>query len=64
LKGPKRLVIYQDSRHAIGGVPSANLGPNAPAHMADWMDASLAGKTFPSERWYVQSSGQVVKTPL
>ncbi len=64
LKGPRRLVVYQDSRHAIGGVPSANLGPSAPAHMADWMAASLAGKTFPNERWYVQASGQVVKTPI
>ena len=64
LKGPKRLVIYQDSRHAIGGVPSTNLGPLAPAHIADWMAASLAGKTFPNERWFVQASGQVAKTPL
>lgn len=64
LKGPKRLVVYQDCRHAIGGVPSASLGPFAPEHMADWMAASLAGRTFPSERWFVQASGQVVKTPL
>ena len=64
LKGPKRLLIYQDSRHAIGGVPSANLGPSAPGHMADWMAASLGGRTFPNERWFVQASGQIVKTPL
>ena len=64
LQGPKRLVIYQDSRHAIGGVPSANLGPSVPEHMADWIVATLAGKTFPNERWFVQASGQVMKTPL
>ena len=64
LQGPRRLVIYQDSRHAIGGVPSANLGPSPLAHIADWMAASLAGKTFPNERWFVQASGQVMKTPL
>jgi dienelactone hydrolase len=64
LGGPKRLVIYQDSRHAIGGVPSANLGPFAPEHMADWMAQSLEGKTFANERWFVQASGQVAITPL
>ena len=64
LKGPKRLLVYQDCRHAIGGVPSANLGPSAPGHMADWIAASLAGKTFPSERWFVQANGQVSKTSL
>ena len=64
LKGPKRLLIYQDCRHAIGGVPSTNLGPSAPGHMADWIAASLAGKTYPSERWFVQANGQVAKTPL
>jgi len=64
LKGPKRWVVYQDSRHSVGGVPSTNLGPFPPAHVADWMAASLAGKTFPSEKWFVTAGGQVVKTPL
>ena len=30
--------------------------------VADWMQATLAGKSFPSERWFVKSSGEVVKT--
>lgn len=30
LQGPKRLVVYQDSRHSVGGVPAASLGPNPP----------------------------------
>ena len=30
----------------------------------DWMAATLNGKTFPNERWYVQSNGVVVKTPF
>jgi dienelactone hydrolase len=64
LKGPKRWVVYQDSRHSVGGVPSANLGPFPPTHVADWMAASLAGKTWPSEKWFVTASGQIVKTPL
>ncbi|HLI22537.1 MAG TPA: CocE/NonD family hydrolase [Stellaceae bacterium] len=62
LKAPKRLVVYQDARHGISGVPSAALGPNPPTLIADWMMARLAGKPFPSERWYVTATGQVNKT--
>ncbi len=64
LQGPKRLVIYQGSRHSVGNVPAANLGPFPPILMADWMAATLDGATFPSERWYVEAGGRVVKTPL
>jgi fermentation-respiration switch protein FrsA (DUF1100 family) len=64
LPGPKRLVVYQDCRHAVGGVPATNLGPYPPTLMADWMAARLAGKTFPSERWYVDAGGRMTKTAL
>ncbi|HVA13055.1 MAG TPA: alpha/beta hydrolase [Stellaceae bacterium] len=62
LKAPKRLVVYQEARHGISGVPSANLGPNPPIMIADWMMARLAAKPFASERWYVTATGQVNKT--
>ncbi len=64
LRGPKRLVVYQDSRHAVGNVPAANLGPFPPTLAADWMAATLNGKSFPSEKWYVEASGRIVRTPL
>jgi dienelactone hydrolase len=64
LGGPRRLVVYQDSRHSVGNVPAANLGPTPTILMADWMAATLAGKPFPSEKWYVEASGRIVKTPL
>jgi dienelactone hydrolase len=64
LGGPKRLVVYQDSRHSVGNVPAANLGPFPPVLAADWMAATLNGKLFPSEKWYVEASGRVVKTPM
>jgi hypothetical protein len=32
--------------------------------MADWMAATLDGTPFPSEKWYVEASGRIVKTPL
>jgi len=64
LGGPKRLVVYQDSRHSVGNVPAANLGPFPPVLAADWMAATLNGKSFPSEKWYVEASGRVVKTSM
>ena len=64
LKIPKRFVIYQGSRHAVGFVLSSNLGPYPPTLIADWMLDQFSGVTFESERWYVQSNGTIVKTPL
>lgn len=61
---PKRLVIYQDCRHSVGNVPSTNLGPTPQGLVADWMLARLEGKSMPSERWFVQSNGQVAKTVI
>jgi dienelactone hydrolase len=63
LNGPKQFVVYAESRHSVGSVPSANLGPFPPILVADWMAARLSGKPFASERWYVEPSGRVVKTP-
>ena len=62
LKGPKRLVVYEDARHGLSGVPSVALGPSPPVLTADWMLARLAGKPLQSERWYVTGTGQVNKT--
>lgn len=62
LQCPKQLVVYQDSRHSVGNVPSAHLGPHPQTLVADWMQARLNAKAFASERWYVESSGRVVKT--
>lgn len=64
LRGPKRLVVYQDCRHSVGNVPATNLGPTPAVMVADWMHARLAGKPFASERWFVEASGRVVKTPF
>src|SRR5262249_25901151 len=52
LGGPKRLVVYQDSRHSVGNVPAATLGPFPPVLAADWMAATPNGKSFPSAKWY------------
>ncbi len=64
IPGPKRLVVYQDSRHSVGGVPSANLGPSPTGLQADFLAAALAGKTFSSERWFVDATGHINATPI
>ena len=64
LQCPKQLVVYQDCQHAVGNVPSTNLGPTPAVLIADWMNGRLAGKPLASNRWYVESSGRVVKTPF
>jgi hypothetical protein len=63
LKGQKQLVIYQESRHSVGNVPAANLGPFPPVLVADWLADRLAGKPMASERWFVRANGQIDKTP-
>ena len=63
LQCPKQLVVYQDSRHSVGNVPAASLGPTPAVLVADWMNARLAGKPLASERWFVEASGKVQTTP-
>ena len=62
LQCPKQLVVYQDSRHSVGNVAAAQLGPTPAVLIADWMDARLAGNPFISERWFVEASGRIAKT--
>jgi dienelactone hydrolase len=64
VQGPKQMVVYQESRHSVGNVPAANLGPFPPTLVADWLADRLAGKPFPSEHWFVRSSGEIDKRAL
>jgi pimeloyl-ACP methyl ester carboxylesterase len=64
LPGPRRLVIYEGSRHSVGGVPSAILGPPVTSLIADWLAARFKGDAFATERWFVDGAGQVTKTAL
>jgi hypothetical protein len=61
---PRQFVVYEESRHAVGYVPAANLGPYPPTLAADWMLMRFGGKPLTSERWYVHRDGHVTKTPL
>jgi alpha-beta hydrolase superfamily lysophospholipase len=64
MTGPRQLVIYADSRHSVGNVPAANLGPFPFTLMADWVVARLNGKPFKSERWFVDATGKIATTAL
>ena len=64
MSGPRQLVIYADSRHSVGNVPAANLGPFPPTLVADWLVARLNGKPVSSDRWFVEATGRIVKTAL
>jgi dienelactone hydrolase len=64
MTGPRQLVVYADSRHSVGNVPSANLGPFPPTLIADWLVARLNGKPMTSERWYVEATGRINKTAI
>ena len=64
MSGPRQLVVYAESRHSVGNVPAANLGPFPPTLVADWLVARLNGKPLNTERWFVESTGRIVKTPL
>ncbi len=64
MTAPRQLVVYADSRHSVGNVPAANLGPFPSTLVADWLAARLSGKPLTSAHWFVEASGRVVKTAL
>ena len=64
MTGPRQLVVYADSRHSVGNVPAANLGPFPPTLVADWLVSRLNGKPFKSKRWFVEPTGRIATTAL
>lgn len=64
LGGPKQLLIYQDADHGVGGSPAVARGPQPRLYQMEWMVARLEGAPLRSERWYVDATGKVNKSPL
>jgi dipeptidyl aminopeptidase/acylaminoacyl peptidase len=63
LPGPRQVVIYEESRHSVGGgVSSAMLGPDITALAANWLAARFSGQVFQSERWFVNNEGNVTRS--
>src|SRR5689334_20895793 len=60
LEGPRTPA----ARRAPACRAQINPGPTQGILVANWMAATLAGKSFTSERWFVEASGRVTMTPL
>jgi dienelactone hydrolase len=64
VRGAKRMVVYEGSRHSVGNVPASNLGPLPQTLVADWLADRVAGKPFANEHWFVRGNGQIDKKPI
>ncbi len=64
LGGPKQLLVYQGGNHSIALTTATQNGPEPREFQAEWMAARLEGKPFTSERWFVETGGNVVKAAL
>src|SRR5580704_3469025 len=62
--GPKQLMVYQGGNHSVAMTTATQNGPEPRAYQAEWMMARLEGKPMPSERWFVQSGGEIVKESI
>jgi alpha-beta hydrolase superfamily lysophospholipase len=63
LRVPKKFVVYEGERHAIGGNTASYLGENWFTMLADWCRDRIDGKPAPNERVHFNSLGQATTTP-
>ena len=64
IRTPKKLVIYEGERHAIGGNNlSSYLGENWFTMLADWCLDRIEGKLAPNERVFINALGQANAVP-
>ncbi len=64
LGGPKQLLVYEGGNHSIAETTATKNGPEPRRYQAEWMTARLEGKPFSNERWFIESSGKVVKEAM
>src|SRR5688572_16357628 len=62
LKVPRKFVIYEGERHAIGGNTASYFGENWFTMLADWCLDRVEGKRAPNERVHINSLGQAETT--
>jgi alpha-beta hydrolase superfamily lysophospholipase len=63
LKVPKKFVVYEGERHAIGGYTASYLGENWFTMLTDWCRDRIDGKHAPNEHVHFNSLGQATVTP-
>jgi dienelactone hydrolase len=64
LGGPKQLLVYEGGNHSIALTTATQNGPEPRQYQAEWIAARLEGKPFTSERWFVETNGNVVKAAM
>ncbi|HEY7607743.1 MAG TPA: alpha/beta hydrolase [Alphaproteobacteria bacterium] len=58
LKVPRKFVVYEGERHAIGGNTASYFGESWFTMLADWCLDRIKGKKAPNERVHINSLGQ------
>jgi len=58
LKVPRKFVVYEGERHAIGGNTASYFGESWFTMLADWCLDRVKGKKAPNERVHINSLGQ------
>jgi dipeptidyl aminopeptidase/acylaminoacyl peptidase len=64
LGGPRQLLLYQDADHGVTGSTAVAAGPDQEEFVLDWIRDRLEGKALDSQRWFVDVSGKIKKTPV
>lgn len=63
LKVPRKFVVYEGERHAIGGNTASYFGESWFTMLADWCLDRIEGKRPPNERVHINSLGQATMMP-
>jgi len=64
LGGPKQLLVYEGGNHSIALTTATQNGPEPRMYQAEWMTARLEGAPWRSERWFIETSGNIVKEAM
>jgi cephalosporin-C deacetylase-like acetyl esterase len=61
---PKRLVVYEGERHAIGGAMAGQLGEPWFPMLVDWLRDRAEGRTMKSEKVFIDMLGRAHANPV
>ncbi len=62
MQASRMLMVYQGANHGPAESPSVGNGPFAPVFVTEWMISRLNREPFASERWFIENSGNIVRT--
>ena len=64
LGSPKQLLVYEGGNHIIALTTATQNGPEPRMHQVEWMAARLEGAPSRNERWFVETSGNIIKEAM